>query len=360
MIEAEYEAMNGISPYNVSLWDPELSFIQSVGIVPNLRGPSSPFEYVFSYNLPSELKQAISSKLGYSTPRATLLTSSGTTANLVALSLVRLLGRRRLWIYLPAYFQVPIVAQNIGLEVISVPSMWPPQVWKILEGLDPNVDAVWLTHPMHGFGNTMGADSIAALANYMEAGGLVLADECFCPNGMELSRHLGKDPSFVGTYSPHKSVCMNGVKLGIVIADSSQVETLEQRSDVWAGPLTRMTVADAEHFLSDNYDELAWNLESKLRVAESALERICINFDCGLLGTSGVYRAVCVRGLPPELEQSEVYIRQIVHASGTSFIPLHLNYGPSELSFGFRINLARWCIKMEAALIRLLRVLRTT
>lgn len=347
-------------PYNVSLWDPEPSFIQSVGIVPELRGPSSPFEYVFSYKLPSELKQAITFKLGYSAPRAALLTPSGTAANLIALSLAKLLGRKRLWIYFPAYFQVPIVAQGIGLEVISVPSIWPPRGWKILDGLDPNVDAVWLTHPMHGFGNTMEADSVAALASYMESGGLVLADECFCPNGMELSRLLGNAPGFVGTYSPHKSVCMNGVKLGIVIADSSQIDTLEQRSDVWAGPLTRMAVADAEHFLSDNYDSLAWSLDLKLRAAEYALERICIDFDCGLLGTNGLYRGICVRGLSPELEQSEVFIHQIIHASGTSFITLHLNYGPSDLSFGFRINLARWCTKMEAALIRLLRTLRTT
>lgn len=361
-LETEYEATNGLPPYNVSLWDPEPSFIQSIGIVPELRGPSSPFEYVFSYKLPSELKQSIAFKLGYPAPRAALLTPSGTAANLIALSLVKLLGKRRLWIYLPVYFQVPIAAHGIGIEVISVPSSWTTLGENNLEihGLDPELDAVWLTHPMHGFGNRLNAKSVATLSRYMDSGGIVLADECFCPNGMELARQLGNEPGFIGTYSPHKSVCMNGVKMGIVVAASLHIETLEQRSDVWAGPLTRMTVADAEHFLSANYDNLAWGLNKKLREAECAVESICAKFECSLLGENGLYRAICVQGLSPELEKSEKFIRQIINASGTSFISLHLNYGPPDISFSFRINLARWCTKMEAALIRLLRVLRTT
>lgn len=362
LAEADYEAAHGVAPYNVSSWDPDPSFVGTLGIQPTLRVPSSPFEYVFSYRVPATFKDDIARKLGYADPRAILLTPSGTAANLVVLNLLRQLGKTRLWIVLPAYFQIPIAAQEIGFEVICKHAQLGADGWRLPEmsGLTAQTDVVWVTHPIYGVGDPFAAKSVAELAGYMATGGVVVADECLCPVGTELGRRLGHASGFMGTYSPHKSVCMNGVKLGAVVADLVHREALEYLSDVWAGPLTRMSIADAQHFLSDNFNEMELAIRGKLADSERALRAICERFGCTLLGTAGPYRSVRVNGVDRKLEMSLDYVSRLIHATGTSFIPSYVNLGPVDAPFSFRVNLTRRSLPMEAALSRLLDAIRTT
>ncbi|MBS1207620.1 MAG: hypothetical protein H6R19_18 [Proteobacteria bacterium] len=361
LAESEYEARHGIAPFNVSLWDPTPDFISGLGIQPILRVPSSPFEYVFSYRAPLTLKREIAKKLGYTEDRAVLLTPSGTTANLVALNLLRQLGKERIRIVLPAYFQVPIAAQEIGFEVACDHAREGSSGWIApdLSTLDPRIDVVWITHPIYGIGEAFSLESVQALLAYMAAGGLVVGDECQCMVGTEVSRRLGHHVGFIGTYSPHKSVCMNGVKLGVVIAAPMHLEALENLSDIWAGPLTRMSMADSEHFLSPNFDEMQVAVEVRLMESEAALMSVCRRFGCTLLGAKGPYRALRVNGVSRNLELSFPYVSQLIHDTGTSFIPSFVNLGPPDAPFSFRVNLARWGSPMEAALNRLLVAIRS-
>jgi histidinol-phosphate/aromatic aminotransferase/cobyric acid decarboxylase-like protein len=360
LAEAEYEARHGIAPFNVSLWDPSPDFIGRLGVQPVLRVPNSPFEYVFSYRVPPTLKCEIAKKLGYSDDRAVLLTPSGTAANLVVLNLLRQLGKNRLRIVLPAYFQVPIAAQEIGFEVSYNHAREGDSGWITpdLSAFDPRIDVVWLTHPIYGVGDTFSPSAIQALLGYMTAGGLVVGDECLCMVGTEMGRQLGRHVGFIGTYSPHKSVCMNGVKLGAIVAAPGHLEALENLSDIWAGPLTRMSVADAEHFLSSNFDEMQVAVEAQLMLSEAALRSVCSRFDCVLLGTNGPYRTLRINGVSRDLELSLSYVSRLIHDTGTSFIPSFVNLGPPNVPFSFRVNLARWGIPMEGALKRLLGAIR--
>jgi len=361
LAEAEYIAHHGIAPFNVSLWDPAPDFIDGLGIQPILRVPNSPFEYVFSYLAPSALKREVANKLGYSDERAVLLTPSGTAANLVVLNLLRQLGKDRLRIVLPAYFQVPVAAKDIGFEVTCDHAQGGDSGWTApdLSALDPQIDVVWITHPIYGIGDTFSPGTMQALLAYMAAGGLVVGDECLCTVGSEVGRQLGRHVGFIGTYSPHKSVCMNGVKLGVVIAAPRHLEALENLSDIWAGPLTRMSLADAEHFLSPNFDEMQLAVEARLIASEASLRDICKRFDCTLLGTKGPYRTLRVNGVPRNLELSLSYVSQLIYYTGTSFIPSFVNLGPPDLPFSFRVNLTRWGTPMEAALNRLLGTIRS-
>jgi histidinol-phosphate/aromatic aminotransferase/cobyric acid decarboxylase-like protein len=342
------------------LWDPEPNFVGTLGVQPTLRVPSSSFEYVFSYRVALDLKNEVSSKLGFAGPHAVLLSPSGTAANLVVLNLLRQLGKKRLWIVLPAYFQIPIAAGDVGFEVICHHAQFGVDGWGLPEmpGLDAATDVVWVTHPIYGFGYQFASESRDALEKYLEVGGLVVADECLCPTGTELSRHLGRYSGFIGTYSPHKSVCMNGVKLGVVVADPVHLETLEYLSDVWAGPLTRMSIADTQHFLSSNFDHLAMATQAGLADADQALRAICERFGCTLLGALGPYRSVRVNGVSRQLEMSLDYVSQLIHATGTTFIPSFMNLGPTDAPFSFRVNLSRRSAAMEAALTRLLDAIR--
>lgn len=362
LAEADYETAHGVAPYNVSSWDPDPSFVGTLGIKPTLRVPSSPFEYVFSYRMPTTFKNDIGSKLGYAVPRAVLLTPSGTAANLVVLNLLRQLGKTRLWIVLPAYFQIPIVAQEIGFEVICKHAQLDVGGWRLPEmpDLTPTTDALWVTHPIYGVGDSFKTESVNAFSKFMAAGGLVVADECLCPARMELGRQLGSVSGFIGTHSPHKLVCMNGVKLGAVVADSVHREALEYLSDVWAGPLTRMSISDAEHFLSANFDQMELAICTKLAHSEKALRAICERFGCTLLGTAGPYRSVRVNGVSRRLEMSLEYVSRLIQATGTSFIPSYVNLGSEDAPFSFRVNLTRHSIPMEAALSHLLKAIRTT
>lgn len=312
--------------------------------------------------MPATFKNDIARKLGYAEPRAVLLTPSGTAANLVALNLLRHLGKTRLWTVLPSYFQIPIAAREVGFEVICKHAHLDAGGWRLPEmrTLTPTTDVVWVTHPIYGVGDPFTTRSVDALIQFMAAGGLVVADECLCPVGTELSRRLGSAGGFIGTYSPHKSVCMNGVKLGAVVGAPTHREALEFLSDVWAGPLTRMSIADAEHFLSANFDQMELAIGAKLADSEQALRAICERFGCTLLGTTGQYRSVRVNGVDRELEMSLEYVSRLIQSTGTSFIPSYVNLGPEDAPFSFRVNLTRRSIPMEAALSRLLQAIRTT
>lgn len=354
--EAAYEAENGIPPYNVSHWNPERSFVSSLPVGPIFRAPASPFQYVFSYELPKTLKEAIAEKLGFCTSKAVVLAPSGTSANLLALCLLKLQGKRRLVISAPTYFQVPIAAQDLGLEVKTLANCRMNGEWQIedLSNLDHDTDALWVTNPMHGFGEPFSNQSLDELASFLASRGTVVADECFCPNGQELARKLGKYEAYIGTYSPHKSVCMNGVKLGVIVTNELYTEALEQRSDIWAGPLTRMAIGDAEHFLSTNFDDINRGVRARLVESQTATNAICNDLGVRLVGQDGVYRSIYIDHIAQELEQDGGFLRSLIHKTGTSFIPLHLNYGPRGAPFGLRVNLARNCRHYRSALTRLL------
>lgn len=312
--------------------------------------------------MPEALKDSIARKLGYAEPRAVLLTPSGTAANLVVLNLLRQLGKTRLWIVLPAYFQIPIAGQKVGFEVICKHAHLDVDGWRLPEmrTLTPATDVVWVTHPIYGVGDPFTTKSIDSLIQFMATGGLVVADECLCPLGTELGRLLGSASGFIGTYSPHKSICMNGVKLGAVVGELVYRDALEYLSDVWAGPLTQMSISDAEHFLSSNFDQMGLAVGAKLADSEQALRAICESFGCTLLGTSGPYRSVRVNGVERQLEMSLDYVSRLIQSTGTSFIPSYVNLGPEDAPFSFRVNLSRRSVPMEAALSRLLEAIRTT
>jgi len=349
-----------VAPFNVSLWDPGTDFIGKLGVQPALRIPSSPFEYAFSYRAPPLLKREFAEKLGFNEERVVLLTPSGTAANLVALNLLRQRGVQRLRVILPAYFQVPIAAQGIGFDVACEYALEGGMGWTVadLSTVDPQLDAVWITHPIYGVGDTFSADARRSLLAFMDAGGLVAADECLCMVGTEICRQLGHHPGFIGSYSPHKSVCMNGVKLGAVVTDAQHLAVLENLSDIWAGPLTRMSLADAEHFLSSNFDLMQAAVEARLSSSQLAVKSVAERFGCTLQGSTGPYRSLRVTGVSRELELSLDYVSKLIHETGTSFIPSFVNLGTPQAPFSFRVNLARWGVAMNAALNRLLAAIR--
>jgi histidinol-phosphate/aromatic aminotransferase/cobyric acid decarboxylase-like protein len=350
---------HGIRPYNVSHWNPEAGFMSKAGIQPKLRSPAQPFEYVFSYRIDAELKSAIAKTLGYKAQRAVVLTTNGTSANLTAMTLLKALGRSRLHIILPVYFQVPIAALEMGLHRSGVYAFQTNDGWSIpeLSSLSPATDAVWLTNPIYGMGDRFSDSAVNELTRYMESGGLVVLDECQSSVAEMLSQRMGEATNLIATYSPQKAVLLNAVKLGVVVAAPNHLARLEDLSDVWSGSLTRMAVADAEHLISSDFLELSERLSVALSASMREVSEICKVFECNLKGSNGPFRTLTIDRLPQRFEYSREFLAKIIESSGASLIPTTINYGSDQLPFSFRVNLGRDGVELRSALSRLMTAL---
>lgn len=351
---ARWQASEGRPPINISHWNPSEDFLrglhaQAAPMSPfdPLRGfPScDPMPYRHSRGLPAI--QAVLHKLGFAGSEVgALITENGTTSISTVANWLKLNGVSEVILLAPAYFTTAHSLRRLGIRVKERPlERSSDGNYRLPAGLDVQPgEALWLTNPVYSTGLYTLEQSCDVLRQIADAGTFVVADESLALRATAIAQSLGGHEKFVGIYTPHKSICMNGMKFSAVVTHARHQETLEDWADVLSGGLSLSATIAVQHFISASFDECR---AAFARLLHQTREWH-IDLVSGFNGTvtvdpcsEGHFIMAYLPGFAAELRHRIDFLEEILAATGCVLIPGFRSGFDERSGFCFRINLAR-------------------
>jgi histidinol-phosphate/aromatic aminotransferase/cobyric acid decarboxylase-like protein len=322
-IEAAYAQRFGATPFNVSHWDPSEEFQRDM--LPHLDVPplASAINYSFSYQI-AQMRSVLKKLGGNAEVHYGLFTPSCTSSILCVLDWLESRRVRRMIVVCPAYFSLFHAAHRFGIELRQVYMkrqsgefvlpMHNSRFWR-------QTGTLWITNPVYGAGTYLSADDVAFLSKLLRDGWTVIVDECLVLPGRELSRTLGAHPNFVGIYSPHKSVCVNGIKFCLALFHSKYCEYFERWCDIWYGGLGCSSLVAITHFLSGNFDSYASAFLEKIASENEFLRDVCVANNVEFDSKAHGHFASCyLRTIPSKIVTTRTFMERLVYGTGGSVI----------------------------------------
>jgi aspartate/methionine/tyrosine aminotransferase len=362
-IEAEYATRFGVHPFNISHWDATKDF--EAGVLSRLRLPTFPTftSYRFPYQL-SETPSVIEKLGGNKTLHKGVIAPSTTTSIVCLLSWLKNRGDRQILVICPAYFSLFHVARHFGIETkkvymrrVNLQFRLPPRnssIWRT-----PSV--LWITNPIYGTGVYLCADDIAFLDSLLQAGWTIISDECLSYPGRELIRELGHKENFLSIYSPHKCVCVNGVKFSIATFHATYLPVMERWSDIWSGGINFSSSVAINHFLSTNYNNYLSTFQQAISSTRQLFNTICSSHGAETDPNSKGHFVTCYfPAVSSRLGNSIGFLRDLIFETGGSLIPGNRSRFNSNFGFCFRVNLARAGRYFQPTLTRLVKHIVST
>ena len=336
-IEEAYERQFGIAPFNVSHWDPTDEF--QTKLLPYLEIP--PFKSVASYRFSYQIEETnpVLKKLGASPDvHFGIFTPSTTTSILCVLNWLKSRRRKKIIAVCPAYFSLFQACRQFGLPIQAAYLRRDTGIFTLPRPDNPiwrERGVLWLTSPTYGAGVYLADDDIVFLDKLLTAGWTVIADECLALSGRELIRKLGHHPDFFAIYSPHKGVCVNGIKFSAVVFNVKHQAFMERG-------LSCANSLALTHFLSDNFDSYAAQFFAAIRPQREVFDRFCSEASIEIDQLAAGHFVSCY--LPTassRLGTSPKFLKNLVYQTGGSMITGNRSRFHPSLGLSFRVNLAR-------------------
>jgi hypothetical protein len=188
----------------------------------------------------------------------------------------------------------------------------------------------------------------------------VVADEALAQVPTDMARVLGGHRRFIGLYTPHKSICMNGLKFSLIAFHKEHEGTFEQWADILAGGLGLSALAAVEHFLSPEFD--------RYRVKFLALTKAAADFNTDLVqrlapsasldvGAIGHFGTVYFPQLAASLGNDLSFLSKLTDATGGIVIPGSRSGFDPAFGFCFRLNFGQDSTIFRSTLGRIYRFL---
>jgi len=358
-IEEAYGREFGVAPFNVSHWDPTDEF--QTEMLRHLELPPLPSTVPYRFSYEVEETRPVIEKLGANADaHFGVLTPSTTTSILCVLNWLKCRrGKTKTIIAAcPAYFSLFQACRRFGLPIratylrrVNGKFMLPPPnnpIWR-----DRGV--LWLTSPVYGAGVYLNREDIAFVDQLLAAGWTVIADECLALPGRELIRTLGHHTNFLSIYSPHKSICVNGVKFSAVVFSVEHQAFMERWVDVWYGGLDCANSLALTHYLSPNYAQFAARFFEAVKPQRAIFDHFCreggIESDPG---AEGHFVSCYLPRVSARLGTSAKFLERLVYDTGGSLITGNRSRFHGSFGLSFRVNLARSGPRFEPTLARLM------
>ena len=356
-IEDLYAKRFGAVPFNVSHWDSSSEFENDM--LGHLEMPflTSLTSYRFSYQI-DDPDPVIIKLGGVPGLHGGLFTPSTTTSILCVLNWLKNQRKKRILVMCPSYFSLAHASHHFGFILkraylkrknggFTLPSA-NLSIWR-----EPSV--LWLTNPVYGAGVYLSRTDVSFIKSLLEAGWTVIADECLALPGQELIRILGEHKNFMSIYSPHKSVCVNGIKFSIVLFNKKHLAFMERWADVWYGGLGCSTSLAISHFLSANFDSYQSVFLRSISRQRKIFDQLCtkpyVETDVEAMGH---FVSCYFPTLSTRLGNSRIFLEKLVNSTGGSIISGNRSRFGSECGFSFRVNLARGGPNFRPTLTRII------
>jgi hypothetical protein len=215
---------------------------------------------------------------------------------------------------------------------------------------------LWITNPVYNTGVYSLEECANELLTMAEQGTLIVLDETLALTPTVFANVLGGHPNVIGIYTPHKAICVNGLKFSIVTFHSDLEDFFDDWGDVLFGGLSISAVTAISHFLSPEFDayreafltsiERTRGWHNKLLAAYA--DRIVTD-----IGSRGHFLTTYFPSVGAALGSSLSFIEATIDATGAAFIPGNRSGFDPAFGFCFRVNLAPDSPKFRGALSRL-------
>lgn len=367
LIQSEYYEKYGHYPINVSDWNPSTEFKEKVQHLIEMDNKFNAIDYVFSYSFSQKQHDEILKNLGYENnqgERTTLITPNGSSSIRNVLHWLKENHFTKLLTISPTYFTVFCGCNDFGIEYKEIFLQRNDFLFHIDEDKlfyeVRNADAVWITSPVYCtstyFDNTM----INAFIKILEMGKIVIADESLCTSGHELLRRLGSYKNFIGIYSPHKSICVNGNKFSVITFAKEEAALFNDWVVALSGNLLISNGIAVNHYLSDDFkvysNAFEQEIQSNFTKLKVLLKQMDIDYDCK---AQGYLITLYFPNIFGEKGYDKNFLKDIIFHTGTTLIPGIRNHFGAELGFCFRINLCCLTSQMLMSLKRLILYLKS-
>lgn len=359
LLENKYNSSHKDVLVNVSNWNPSKEFKSELSDVLALNYQVDDIDYIFSYTQSEYRKSQVLNKLGYSINKATLFTHSGSASIFNCINMLHCVGIKKLIVLCPAYFTLFHACKtfNIECELIYLDRCRNGYFLNINQLKIEKHTAFWVTNPVYCTSVYYNEEMIS-IFEYLLCNNIVVFDESLCVSSMELSRKLGKYRNFVGIYSPHKSVCINGKKFSVIVADEEMQSFLDAWSDVLCGCLSTGNDIAISHYLSNNFSNYNLAFTKKILQHKIKVEQLCdtaeVDYD---KNSFGYLITVFFKNISAQKGLDINFIETFINETGIRFIPGKRNHFGDDLGFCFRINLAAYNERFYFALNRTFRYL---
>jgi hypothetical protein len=357
----EYRRQHGFEPFNISYWNPSDQTEQFLLRYLNLPPPSFHIPYIYSHY---EGKSAVLEQLGFTDGnRQCWFVNAGTVAVVLAVHWLAAQDITRLIVVCPAYFSVlhlcDAIKLPLGLAYMRRErGQWELPRGQMIEVLDesPTKTAFWITNPVFSTGCYLSEPDVAFLASLLERGAVLIADECLCINGYELSRALGSFDRFLGLYSPHKSVSVNATKFAAISFHKNYHDFFRGWGDVLTGPLASSTYSAIRHFLGEGFHEFQNVFLNHIDAVHKEVLSIVQERSTAIVTdehAKGHYITCYIPLLPANLGKDERFMRDLIWQTAGTLVAGVRSHMTPDVGFSFRINLARSCPQFYSALRRI-------
>ncbi len=345
-IEKQYFIQHNTKVVDVSHWNPGQNYVFKLFEI--LRLPSIDFDpqYVYSYELPSIIKEEAQKRLGVKENGGTsvIFFQNGTIAQVNVINFLASKRFKKICILEPSYFNVSYIMDRFGLNAqkLSLEFLNGNYTIPFNTLVENQYDAVWITSPIYSSGCYFNDIEIQKIKQLLELEVFIIVDECVSLIGNEIYRKIGTHKNLISIVCPHKTIIINAIKFSAIICNEEYEDYFNVWLDLFSGGLLESNIIAIKHFISSNYricqefmkkhtDERRTEIEQILNLSGSS------NY---IKNTSGQYCTLFYRDIPFEISTQRSFIERAINETGVSFIPGYLNGYGQKLGFGFRVNLS--------------------
>jgi hypothetical protein len=352
----KYKTENGVDPFNLSYWNPSSSFNTKMMSYLKLKYQVNLIDYNYTYLLP--IKEKILKKFGFDfNIKDCMFTDNNTISIMMIVNWLYNNKIKKINIVCPTYFSSINICNNFDIHCNFIETDILDS-YKIDINLKTKGEVFWFTNPIYSTGHYLDAHHIDIIQKIID-NNLVILDESNANINMELSFKFGNHRNFIGIYSPHKSLCINGLKFSFFTFNHSEEPFFDKSVDYLCGGLSASSVNAIYHTLSDNFIEYSHHFYCKMEESKQFILEICkknknIYFDSY---SNHYLRSIYFTNIDANKGDDIDFLWNIINQTGSIFFPGTLNYFPLKSGFSFRLNLARDCSQFRASFIRLINVL---
>lgn len=358
-VTTKYQQKHGRAPINVSHWDPSPEFVAMMNrtlVVPT-DGSAIPYLYA-----PDAQQIEATLKTIGTLSSAVMTTPSGTASIACVLFWLASTSVRRLLIIAPVYFSVGLLAEALGFDV-AFATMRRIDGGYELPSIPRDADAIWITNPVYCTTQYFTPQQLRHFRDLLEDNVYVIADEPMTFPQENAGSSLAAHKRFIGIYSPHKAIGINGLKCSLVACDESIRREMLDIFDGFVGGLPLSAMTAIAHLVSPNFADCTTVYDGYIRNAYDRVRNVTRRYPClslDLFARTNFVSAFAL-DLPARLGRDARFLMDASEATATIVYPSIIHSYGEDCGFGFRINLTavndqsvaalrRWCDHLDRRL----------
>lgn len=238
--------------------------------------------YIYSYELDKSQLNITKRNLGGSNCYGCIIVNTGTSAIALVTSVLKQIDVKRILIICPVYYSVLYNFLQKGLQVTKTFLLRTDKGYQlpqkqIMDCID-DIDAIWITNPIYNTGTYIEREDIDFLKSKIPSQVILVCDDCFAANGLEMVRNFSKQSNFISIHDPLKQILVNGLKFSCILYPLQYEHIIEQWSDIICGSLAYSTVQSMNFFNSDNFAKIRLQLHKHFKEMSVRLKEIAKGF----------------------------------------------------------------------------------